>query len=117
MLKFNLRPLLQLKGATKLIAYLFHHGFTKNKAQHLIKDQVKVLYISDIEKLCQVFNCTPNDLFAYEESEANPLPPDSALKQLIRKPIPTVYELVNDLSLQEATDLINKLAEFKNQKT
>lgn len=116
MLKFDVKPLLKVKGATKLMAYLYNRGFSRSKAQHVIKTNVKQISISDIEHLCHIFNCTPNDLFVFEESTAKPLQPNSALKQLVRTPLPTVHDLIGDLSLSEATELINKMAEIKNQK-
>ena len=116
MLKFDVHPLLKLKGAKTSAAFLQNLGITKNKSQHLVSENVKLISISDIEYLCQIFNCTPNDLFTFEESAAKPLPPNSALKKLIRTPIPSIPELVKDLSFEQASELMNKLAEIKNQK-
>jgi DNA-binding Xre family transcriptional regulator len=116
MLKFDIHPLLKLKGATKLMAYLYNRGLSVGRAHHLISKNVKTIAISDIEKLCHIFNCTPNDLFTFEESAAAPLAPNSALKKLIRVSPPSVTELVGDLSLEEANELLFKMAELKKQK-
>jgi len=98
------------------MAFLYKRGITRNKSHHLINKNVKLISISDIEHLCLIFNCTPNELFTFEESKEKPLPENHALKQLIRSPLPSVPELVKDLSISQATDLINKLIEIKNQK-
>jgi hypothetical protein len=65
--------------------------------------------------LCNAFNCTPNDLFTYTESVENPLPENSVLKSLIREPLPTLRELVSDLSAEQAADLIEKIKALKSQ--
>jgi len=116
MLKFDINPLLSLKGATSKMAYLYNRGITRNKSYHLIGKNVKSISISDIESLCKIFNCTPNDLFTFEESESNPLPDGSALKQLIRTPLPSLPDLVKDLSVEQATELLTQLQQLKNQK-
>jgi DNA-binding Xre family transcriptional regulator len=114
MLKFDVHPLLKLKGAKTSAAYLSNLGITKSKSQHLVKKDLKTISISDIEKLCYIFNCTPNDLFTFEESAAKPLPQNSALKKLVRTH-PSIPELISGLSVEQASELINKLAEIKNQ--
>jgi len=116
MLKFDVHPLLKLKGAKTTAAYLRDFGVTENKAKHLINKNVKFIAISDIEKLCRIFNCTPNDLFTFEEPASKPLPQNSALRQLVRTPLPSLPELVSDLSAEQASALVNKIIEFKNQK-
>ncbi len=116
MLKFDVHPLLKLKGAKTSAAYLSNLGITKSKSQHLVKKDLKTISIADIEHLCYIFNCTPNDLFTFEESAAKPLPQNSALKKLVRTPIPSIPELINDLSVEQASELMNKLVEIKNKK-
>lgn len=114
MLKFDVSPLLKLNGAKSRAAFIQSKGFSINRAAHLVSDNVKRISISDIDKLCRVFNCTPNDLFTYEESPANPLPQNSALKKLIRSTDLNVNDLIKGLSVEDAKSLINKFAEIKN---
>ncbi len=116
MLKFDLTPLLKLHGAKNLGAHLWNCGFSKGRARHLVSKDLKIIAISDIEKLCYTFNCTPNDLFCYEEAVGKPLPPNSALRNLVREHIPTVPELVKGLTAEDAKELMTKLAEIRNQK-
>jgi hypothetical protein len=115
MLKFDILPLLKYKGEQNPVLYLRKNGFSETTSYHLTGKNVKRLTITNIRKLCNLFNCTPNDLFTYEESEAKPLPPTSAQKQLVRNPIPSFSELVGDLTALQAKELLNKLIEIKNQ--
>ncbi len=113
MLKFDVHPLLKLKGAKTKAPFLQSRGFSKSKSQHLVKKDVKQIYISDIDKLCRIFNCTPNDLFTFEESAANPLPENSALKKLVRSSELNIQDLISGLSVEDAKNLINKFVELK----
>ena len=116
MLKFDLTTLLKLHVAKTTANHLWNCGFSRAKARHLASKNVKSLSIADIEKLCYTFNCTPNDLFHYEESVGKTLPQNSALKALVREHVPTVPEIITGLSAEDAKELMIKLAEIKNQK-
>jgi DNA-binding Xre family transcriptional regulator len=115
MLKFDILPLLRFKGDKNPALYLKRNGFSKTTSYHLTGKDVKRLTITDIRRLCNLFNCTPNDLFTYVESESKPLPPNSAMKQLVRKPLPSIPELIGDLSPAQTNELMNKIMEMKNQ--
>lgn len=116
MLKFDLTPLLKLHGAKTAAAHIWNCGFSRNKSRHLTSNNLKLISISDIEKLCYIFNCTPNDLFYYEEAAGKPLPQNSALRNLLREHIPSVPELVKGLSAEDAKELMKKFADIRNQK-
>jgi DNA-binding Xre family transcriptional regulator len=116
MLKFDILPLLKFKGERTPALYLKKNGFSKTTSYHFTgKKSVKRLTITDIRRLCNLFNCTPNDLFTYVESESKPLPANSPMKQLVRKPIPSIPELIGDLSPAQTNELMNKIMEMKNQ--
>lgn len=116
MLKFDILYLLKFKSVNKKMAFLYKRGFTKGKSYRLIQKNVKQLRVSDIELLCKVFNCTPNDLFTYEESVEKPLPDGSALKALVRQPLPSFPELISDLTVEQASEFINKIRKMKLEK-
>jgi DNA-binding Xre family transcriptional regulator len=113
MLKFDLDPLFKIRAINKKTAFLYKNGFSKSKAATLVNSKFKSISIKNIELLCRAFNCTPNDLFTFDESASNPLPADSALKSIIKKPIPSVSEIVKDLSVSDAAELIANLEKFK----
>ena len=116
MLKFDILPLLKFKGGKTSALFLQKNGFSRTTSYRFAgKKSVKRLTIMDIRKLCNLFNCTPNDLFSYTESESKPLPPNSPMKQLVRTPLPSIPELISDLSPAQTTELLNKLIEIKNQ--
>jgi DNA-binding Xre family transcriptional regulator len=115
MLKFDILPLLKFKGDKNPALYLKRNGFSKTTSYHLTGKKVERLTINDIRRLCNLFNCTPNDLFTYVESESKPLPANSAMKQLVRKPLPSIPELIGDLSPAQTAELMNKIMENKKK--
>jgi hypothetical protein len=117
MLKFNVHPLLKLNGAKTAGSYLYERGISLGRARHVVKKDVKVVAVSTIEQLCHLFNCTPNELFVYDESEGKPLAENSALRKLIPSVVPTIPELFAGLSAEEAKGIMNKIAEMKREKT
>ena len=41
-------------------------GFTHHIAKQFIAGRVKRLHFADLEKLCRLFQCEPNDLYDYQ---------------------------------------------------
>jgi len=116
MLKFDILPLLKFKGGKTPALFLQKNGFSRTTSYRFAgKKSVKRLTITDIRRLCNLFNCTPNDLFTYVESESKPLPANSPMKQLVRKPLPSIPELIGDLTPAQTNELMNKIMEIKNQ--
>ena len=116
MLTFDLNRLFQIRGIKTKMSYLMQKGFTHSKAQTLTSGRFKTIKVKDIEKLCLTFNCTPNDLFTYIPEEANPLPADSALRAFLRSPVPDISSVFNDVTIQEASELLDQLQKLKNEK-
>jgi DNA-binding Xre family transcriptional regulator len=115
MFRFDIQHLLKLKGGKTPAAFLRQNGFSRTSSFHLSGKNVKRLTVNDIKKLCNLFNCTPNDLFLYEESGSKPIPPNSSMRKLIRTPFLTMPEIVDDISLDQAKELMEKIREMKKQ--
>ena len=116
MLIIDLNKLFKIRGINNKMSYLMQKGFTHSKAQSLTSGRFKTIKVKDIEKLCLTFNCTPNDLFTFIPEEANPLPADSALNAFLRSPVPDVSSVLKDVTIQEASELLDQLQKLKNEK-
>lgn len=66
MIKMNVQNLLNEKGKTRywLVKEMQTTYKTVNK---LCDDTLTGLQLDTIEKLCNILNCTPNDLFIFED--------------------------------------------------
>lgn len=116
MIKLYINRLMELKGITRnKAAFLKKNGFSDATAKRLAYGVPKVISFRHIEKLCNVFNCTPNDLLVVTDGTAAALPENSALRALIKNKLPSITELVSDLSATEAEIFLKKAAALKSE--
>ena len=65
MIRMNLQNLLDQRGET--VYWLSRQaGITYPNMSHLVKGNAKGIRLQTIEVLCQVLECTPNDLFVID---------------------------------------------------
>ena len=65
MLIYNFSRLLKARGIDRPFSYLVKAGYSGNLATRIAHNQVEQLTLANIEKLCVLFHCTPNDLFQW----------------------------------------------------
>lgn len=69
MLKLKLKQVLLAQGKTKPINWLRKHcGLTYRKAFNLVHNKQKSIAFEDLSKICSVMECTPNELFWWDNS-------------------------------------------------
>lgn len=68
MITLNVIPLLEKQGHTKYWLYkqlgMSYQNFTK-----MINNQTKSIRYENIETLCQLLECTPNELFLFDDTK------------------------------------------------
>lgn len=62
MIRLNVLPLLDAKGKTKYWLYK-QLGMSYQNFKNMIDNNTKSIQYGRIETLCQLLDCTPNDLF------------------------------------------------------
>ena len=72
MIRLRIRELLDEKGKTK---YWLHNQLQMdyNNLSRLIKNETDRIRFENIEKLCKVLDCTPNDLFEITPDDTDDL--------------------------------------------
>jgi len=68
MLKIDVERLLKEKGKTKYWLWK-KTNLTYTNFDNLIKNRTKSIRYANLEKLCEVLECTPNDLFVKVEED------------------------------------------------
>ena len=63
MLKIDLSIIARKKGYPDVSALLIKRGYHPNKAWRIATGKMKKWDLADIEKICEIFRCTPNELF------------------------------------------------------
>lgn len=110
MLIYNFSRLLKARGIDRPFSYLVKAGYSGNLATRIAHNQVEQLTLANIEKLCVLFHCTPNDLFQWfptgddKTNDKHPLIPlkrddqsDQLAKLLHSVPLDKLEEIQNIL--------------------
>ena len=66
MITLNVIELLEKKGKTRYWLYK-QLGMSYQNFNKMINNQTKSIQYENIDALCQIFECTPNELFKYSE--------------------------------------------------
>ncbi|MBS1412653.1 MAG: helix-turn-helix transcriptional regulator [Christensenellaceae bacterium] len=62
MIQLNIRNLLEIKG--KSTYWLYNQlGLSYNNVKRMVNNQTKAIRFENIELLCLILDCTPNELF------------------------------------------------------
>lgn len=65
MLKFNFMRVFRAKGIERPYTYLVKAGYSASFATRVVNNKVRQLNVDDVEKLCVMLQCTPNDLLEW----------------------------------------------------
>lgn len=84
MLTFNFTRLFKARGIDKPFTYLVKNGCSENFSTRVVNHRIERMSLKDVEKLCRLFNCTPNDLLQWTPPSGEMVPDDYPLKALIR---------------------------------
>ena len=65
MLSFNFKRIFKARGIDKPFSFLVKVGYSDNFATRVANNRIQRLDLTELEKLCVLFNCTPNDLLEW----------------------------------------------------
>jgi DNA-binding Xre family transcriptional regulator len=65
MIHYNFERILKARGVDKPFSYLKKAGFSDNFATKIKNNKVVVLRLKELEKLCTLLRCTPNDFYEW----------------------------------------------------
>ncbi|MBQ5591296.1 MAG: helix-turn-helix transcriptional regulator [Clostridia bacterium] len=68
MITLNVLELLKKKGKTKYWLYM-QLGMSYQNFNNMVNNKTKSIRYENIEALCQIFECTPNELFTINDKE------------------------------------------------
>lgn len=120
MLAYNFPRIFKARGIEKPFAYLTSQGFSDSFASKVKRNNVKRLNPGELEKLCVILRCTPNDLLEWTEDGSFDLDETHPMRKL-KKP-----EKIQDLSktihsipldkVEEINEMINeKIRDYDRQ--
>ena len=110
MLKYHLKRVMQARGQTRYFTYLRQQGYTPNNASRLLNEHAKTINLKQVEHLCLLFDCTPNDLLGWEPDNDIMEPEKKALSALIRTDeVSKVSHLLYQVPMSELEDVAKYL--------
>jgi DNA-binding Xre family transcriptional regulator len=107
MLKININKIFRLRGISKPQLFLRNNGFTDSKAFNITRYKTPALKLDNLERLCALLSCTPNDLLEWHPDKNFTLPETHPLHKLKPTESINIAEMLKDVPAE-------KIAEFKS---
>lgn len=85
MLRYNFNRIFKARGIDKPFAFLHRAGFSQNFASKINQNKPITIRLNEMEKLCIVLNCTPNDFYEWTPDNNSNVPKDHLIHN-IKKP-------------------------------
>ncbi len=101
MIVLNIHQLCKLRGIKHPHAALTKAGISNTVASDYLKPKKHQIVVQDIEVLCKLLRCTPNDLFKWVPDEASDDYPENTLQQIRQKPTLNLEEKLKNMSVEE----------------
>ncbi len=116
MLKLNLRTILKARGIIYPFKYLVNEGITSRAASDLLNNKSGTVKIKNIEIICRLLHCTPNDIFSWSPSKNYDLPNTHPLQKLKEKDIDfDLKETIKTIPLDQLAEIVKIFKEHDNQ--
>jgi DNA-binding Xre family transcriptional regulator len=120
MLAYNFPRIFKARGIDKPFAYLVSVGFSDSFASKVKRNNVKRLNPRELEKLCIILKCTPNDLLEWTEDDQFEVESSHPIRKL-KKPekmqdlTKTIHSIPLD-KVEEINEMINEKIRLYDRK-
>lgn len=115
MLHFNIKRLLELRGIDKPHAFFVKNGFTHQMASNLSHNRIGHITTRQLEKLCALFHCTPNDLFDWQPTDDARAAANHPLATLTKAKPVRISEIVKEIPADKLHRIEALLNDLKNE--
>lgn len=108
MLTFNFPRVFKARGIDRPFSFLVNHGYSTNMATRIVNNRTRQVNVKDIEKLCLILKCTPNDFFDWVPGNNDidiAQHPLNAIKRSDK--IVQLAQLVNNIPMDKLADIEN----------
>lgn len=105
----NLKRVLEMRGIDRPYGFLLKNGFSAQAATNWSQNAVGCIKPEQMETLCMILNCTPNDLFEWREDGKTVVPEGHALRSLKKS---NTHLALRDIPADKLEKLGEMLAEL-----
>lgn len=117
MLRFNFTRVFIARGIDKPFSFLVNSGYSGNFSTRIANNRVEKLNLREVEKLCEILQCTPNDLLVWypdKNEETNDQHPLVSLRRSDK--VVQLTKILNNIPLNKLKDIEDLIsAELKKQ--
>ncbi len=89
----------------RLIAHswtaLTEAGISEEKTKQYLAGTTNRIMLEDIEILCNLLHCTPNELFEWIPDNKSQDYPENPLKAIAKKPVYNLQDILNGMTIAE----------------
>ena len=117
MLTFNFTRVFKSRGIDKPFSYLVKSGYSDNFATRVVNNRIEKMNLKDVEKLCELLQCTPNDLLQWnpsKEDENNEKHPLYSIKRSDK--VVQLTKVLSSVPLDKLHEIENMIMKEINKK-
>jgi DNA-binding Xre family transcriptional regulator len=115
MLVFNLNPIFTARGIERPYSMLIKAGFSKNLAHKFLNDKLNTMRLSQLNKICTMLHCTPNDIVIWSPDENEVISKTHPLRTLKKQDLELNWqETIKNVPLKQLKQIASII---NNQKT
>jgi hypothetical protein len=115
MIKLQVERMIRMRGYTDPLQYLLKQGFSYKVCYAMLKGSVTLVKFHQLERLCRLLRCTPNDLLEWIPKEETPEELSLPLAKLLRRgsygPLVGAIQGIPPEKIDKALELLKKLGE------
>ena len=115
MLRFNLKKIYRMRGIHKPMKFLQRHGFSYSKAYSLAHNRMNAVRLDNLEKLCFLLNCTPNDLLEWKPTLPEHNVENHPMLKLMPKEDFNFLEIIKDIPPEQIPEFKKSVVEAKSK--
>ena len=113
MLNINLKRVFALRGISNPQKFLVKGGFTRPTAWNLLNNNTTLIRSKQLELLCELLNCEPNDLYEWKPDKGTKDVSTHPLRALLRTgKTPQYKEMIDQLPLDKLDKVEEMLTEL-----
>ena len=112
MLTYNFKRVFRARAIDKPFSFLKRNGFSDNFATKISNNRSKRINLSELERLCLILKCAPNDFFQWDQDETCEIEESHPLNELKKtKDESDLMTTLNSLPLGKMKEINNLIKE------
>lgn len=117
MFELYITQLIEKLGRKPTAAFLSNLNINYRTAQTLVSGKAKSIKLDNLFKMCEILQCTPNDLLTISPKTAQELPPNHPLLGLIKKSFnESALDMLRTFTPTDLDNVAQLIKEYKEAK-